>query len=753
MDITTGAVCYRKITISGVVQGVGFRPFVLRTAVKLGIAGSVYNRGGLVVVEAAGAQSTMTEFIDKLASAVPTGAWIADIKVEDICPFAADEFTISSSSTEASAAFISPDISICDSCLKEIQDPTNMRFLHPFNSCVDCGPRFSILQKLPYDREHTSMSKFPLCESCDNEYSEAENRRCHAQTVCCNHCGPKLSLKLKNGDSVDGDLAVESTVKLLENGGIVAIKGVGGYHLACIPHDRQALIALRKLKGREAKPFAVMFRSLDDVKKVCYVSEHEAELLQSSSSPITLLDMKNASFPSELLGGSLRCGCFLPYTALHHLLLENLGAMVLTSANIGGAAIITDDSEIAELMRQSDLLCGVLTHNREIIRAAEDSVVQVVAGSTQLMRRSRGYAPAAVPLAHMGVQNILAMGGDLKSAFCLASGGYAYQSQYFGDLEEYSVFQRYKSSIADLSELLHIQPELVLCDKHPAYFSSELAGELELPVVPVQHHHAHIASVMTEHALNEKVIGVAFDGTGYGDDGSIWGGEFLLCHRGNYRRVGHLAQSKLIGGDTAARDAKKTALSYLWNSDIKELNNLDSYSEILVAALENSINTVQSSSMGRLFDAVAAILNIADYNRYEGECAVLLQQCAEEAKSAQPLDFTVNEQEGIFVADWRKLICQLVSHKGKIDAGALARGFHLGVAEMTAEMCCKIGEAESCRTVALSGGVFQNRLLVELTMQKLEACGFKVYINRMSAPNDGGIALGQAYIGGFISCV
>lgn len=788
MDFAGGAKCYRKIVINGVVQGVGFRPFVLRLARGLHLTGTVRNLGGAVLIFACGDSDIMELFINCLKEQAPIGARILEVTVTTAEPFCANSFEIIESETDTHAenVFVSPDLSICGECLRDLSDEQGRRFRHPFNSCVDCGPRFSIIERLPYDRENTSMKEFPLCKSCDEEYTSTGDRRCHAQTVCCNGCGPVLKLKRKNRESIAGGSSLARAVESLERGEIIAIKGVGGYHFACSPYNNEAVGALRKLKGRDKKPFAVMFRNIAAIRKICFVSEAEENLLESSARPITLLELKSphlneretghvfcaehttenhesdvtgVTMAEETLCGDIRCGCFLPYTALHALLLESLEALVLTSANPGGNSIFTDDAEMLDFLNNSscEKFTGMLYHDRKIIRAAEDSVAQVTGGQAALLRRSRGYVPAAVKLENRGGRDFLAMGGDLKSAFCFVKNSYAYQGPYTGDLAEKSVYDRFRASIHDFGDLLGIKPEFVVCDSHPNYISSALAEETGLPVIKVQHHHAHIASVMAEHDLHQKVLGIAFDGTGYGDDGCIWGGEFLVCEGKGYRRAGRLAYTTLLGGDSSVNGAKKTAFCFLRGGglNVNEYSGqskiFDDSTEIFEAALNAKINTVESSSMGRLFDAAAGILGLGFENSYEGECAVLLQRCAEQALRAgtkpYPLRFDVKESDGMLLADAQSVACELFYKSARTSAGALALGFHFAAAELVKSVCIRLRELEVCDIAALSGGVFQNGLLLRLTREKLIDSGFRVYTNQMSVPNDGGISLGQAYIG------
>ncbi|GHU88322.1 carbamoyltransferase [Clostridia bacterium] len=561
---------------------------------------------------------------------------------------------------------------------------------------------------MPYDRANTSMSEFPMCPDCAAEYADPADRRFHAETVCCNNCGPRLE-------------DFEARAADLERGEIVMVKGIGGYHLACSVYGNVG--RLREIKGRDAKPFAVMFKNVAQVKLFCELSDEAESLLLSTARPIVLLEALNNNFKPEVLMGDNRCGAFLPYTALHELLLERVSPLVLTSANVSSAPILTDDRAATEFARRHGI--KALTHDRKILRPVEDSVAVVSAAAPyQVIRRGRGYAPLPIKL-RKSVPPTLAMGGDLKASFALAKGTDTYLSQCFGDLENADVFENYTREIDEFQRLLAIKPEVVICDSHPGYISSSHAHSMNLSTVRVQHHHAHIASVMAEHDL-KAAFGVAFDGTGYGDDGAVWGGEFLLCEGAKFERAAHLPYAALVGGDEAARDARKTAACYL-KSD-----------PILNAAVGAGLG-VQTSSMGRLFDAVSAILGVCGFNGYEGQCAIALQNSAERAlkRGETPvfMEFSEKLEFGNILEQARECLPE------RVDSFAL--GFHIAVAGMVVRTAKLFGGG---LPVALSGGTFQNALLLRLCAEGLTREGFAVYINRDAPPNDGGLALGQAHI-------
>jgi len=588
------------------------------------------------------------------------------------------------------------------------------------------------------------MKDFNMCSDCLEEYTSPDNRRFHAQTVSCNNCGPYLIFN----DLID-EYAFGSAVNIINSGGIVAMKGIGGYHLACSPFKEQTVENLRKLKGREEKPFAVMFPSIDSVKKYCIVSEEEEELLESKAKPIVLLYTKNNMMANSTNKDSIYCGAFLPYTGLQIMITASCGPLIMTSANISDKPIIKDDAEMLSI--QSPFLRGVLYNTRRIVRSVDDSVAKIIDHNVQLTRRSRGYVPYPVFISKGNKDlQIFAAGSDLKAAYCLYRSGNAVVSQHFGDLEESTVFEEYKNSVQDLSHLLKISPDVAVCDMHPNYHSSKHAQSLGIPVIYVQHHHAHIASVMAEHNLKERVIGVAFDGTGYGTDGNIWGGEFLVCEGADFDRFAHLKYTSIIGGDQSMRDAKKTATCFLINQDLNQYIN-DERSNIIQAALKNKINTVLSSSMGRLFDAVASILNIQDENRYEGQCAANLEKYAVFALidklEPQKLSFTIERKDGITQIDSKSVLEDICRLKADVNVRSLALGFHYAVADVILDVCEIIRSEQNINTVALSGGVFQNTILIEYVLKILREKGFNVYYNIAVPPNDGSISLGQTFIG------
>jgi hydrogenase maturation protein HypF len=742
-----------KIKVCGIVQGVGFRPLVYRAAREMGIKGWVRNVGGDVEIVAQASKTTVDQFLTDLKENKEQRYEILNMEMEELPASLLDDFVIIPSGEAKEVSMIPPDLPVCPDCLKELVDDSDRRYGNPFISCMSCGPRYTIIEEMPYDRDNTAMKDFTMCSACKKEYTSPQSRRFHAQTISCNDCGPYLLYRdnrQPEGSELSDREALKEAIKVLADGGIVAVKGIGGYHLVCSPFLEESVVRLRQCKGREEKPFAVMFHSLSEIKSYCDVSKEEEALLKSKARPIVLLHMQDDLMAPSTNKKSICCGAFLPYTPLQHILTAELGPLIMTSANVSGQPIIREDDSMLSL--SDPFLNGVLYNKRRIVRSVDDSVAKIVAGSPQLIRRSRGYVPYPVFLQKeiVGESKIIAAGGDLKAAFGLCNGERAVLSQYFGDLVECGVMEEYKKSYEDLTRLLNITPGLAVCDLHPNYHSARFAQSLSLPLIKVQHHHAHIASVMAEHGLKGPVIGVAFDGTGYGTDGSIWGGEFLICEGMEFVRAAHLSPFPVLGGDQSMRDGKKTAICYLHHAGLDRFIT-DERKPIITAALDQKINTVSTSSMGRLFDAAASVLQIAHENRYEGECAILLEREAEIAKreQAQPpsLPFLITEKDDVLILDSRPFFEAAVKCKDRDKTGALALSFHYAAAEGIAGICDRLRNRYHISEVALSGGVFQNTLLTERTLTLLRERGFRVYVNRLVPPGDGGLSLGQIYLG------
>jgi hydrogenase maturation protein HypF len=752
-----------NIKLWGIVQGVGFRPFVAKLARFMDMKGRVLNTGGLVEIRVTGHPDKIDRFIQALKEQKPEPAEIVHIARfrEEVTEY--EDFRIEGSlEGEDALVMIPADLAWCDSCQREFHDPENPRYHHPFISCMICGPRFTIMDRVPYDRENTRMDPFPMCDFCAGEYTDPGDRRYHAQTISCHECGPRLEFILcgrNPGDSAttNEDYSLVSHIRaatdLLKQGQVIGFKSVGGYNLVGDPFRNEAAGQLRKLKGREEKPFALMFPNLETIRRYCISNETEEKLLLSSARPILLLEKKpwaSGEEPSELKKSRF-IGAFLPSMGAQQLLLEAFGGpLIMTSANHSGYPIITEDrimEDFAEESQRGDLgIAGILRNDREINLGVDDSVVRVIDGQPQMIRRSKGYAP--VPL-HMGLEEekigkamVLAAGGDLKSSFALSKGPFSTISPFYGDLDSEENSRRYREGIHRMEDFFHIKPELAVCDLHPGYRSvailKKYSQEQGIPLRPVQHHHAHVASVMAEHRLRGPVMGVSMDGTGYGTDGKIWGGEILLCEEERFIRLSHLKYIRMIGGDSSMKEAWKSAMCYYYDQfhsdrelaadeftidigDILERADIQCRPEwpLVKAALDHRVNTLESASMGRLFDGVSSLLNICSINEYEGQCAILLEDAA-----ARGLK------------------------NPRADRGDdLALAFHRRVATTVVEQCRKHRETMEVDQVALTGGVFQNRILMEECLRLLRGEGFRVYYNISVSPNDGGIALGQNYIG------
>ncbi len=766
------------------VQGVGFRPLVYSIAQKYELSGAVRNVGGYAEIFIDGQSENYDSFLIELLDR-RHACEIVKLEEEDLVQLPRfpsidpkNGFIILDSEENDEFSVLPPDLPVCAECIRELYDETDRRYRNPFLSCTHCGPRYTIIEKLPYDRENTSMTEFVLCDSCKAEYTTPASRRHHAQTISCHDCGPYLiyrNLMDASGSrqssrlEIEREAALKKAIQVLKSGGILAVKGIGGYHLVCSPYRNDTVEKLRKLKGREQKPFAVMFDTLKTIRDYCVMSEEEQRLLEMKARPICLLYMHSDSFAASVTQGSIYCGAFLPYTPLQLLLTKECGPLIMTSANLSGQPIIKEEEALFNLA--SPYLSGVLYHHRRIVRSVDDSVAKIIDGKPQLIRRSRGYVPYPVFLKEKSREEIqiFAAGGDLKAAFCLFKNKAAVVSQYFGDLEEETVMEEYIASGRELSALLKVNPTHVACDLHPNYFSSHYAKGLGLPVLEIQHHHAHIASVMAEHALEGKVIGIAFDGTGYGTDGAVWGGEFLLCENANYQRAARLRYIPILGGDESMKDARKTASCYLYESKLTEYC-LDERLPVIKAALAQQVNTILTSSMGRLFDAISSLLEISHENRYEGECAIRLEAEAvmalRENIIPKELSFAIEEKDEIIEIDPEPVLCAILEGRqdekhrntslnhastGK-DAEcertrkAYALGFHYAVANMMVEVCERLRAKRRTDTIALSGGVFQNTVLTERACRLLRERGFMVYYNLAVPPNDGCISLGQTYI-------
>ena len=785
----------KMIRVYGIVQGVGFRPTVSRHAMARGIRGSVSNKGAYVEIFAQGRQQDVDGFIGDIENRPPKRAAILKLLVEPVEePEEFTQFDIIESEKTKGEIFVSPDIAICDECKEEMFDPKNRRYLHPFINCTCCGPRLTILDSLPYDRERTSMKEFPMCPSCADEYHNPDTRRYDAQPVCCNDCGPEVYLI---GREERGREAITYTRKTIASGGIVAIKGIGGFHLCCNATSEEAVQRLRKLKRRPVKPFAVMAQDLETVKEVCQVSEEQEKILTGHQKPILLLDkLINQPNKQETEGklcesiapGNPKVGVMLPYAPVQLLLfhyddgIEMPKLLVMTSGNTSGAPICRDDHEAVE---ELSYLCDcILSHDRKIRIRADDSVMDFYKGEPYMIRRSRGYAPLPFMVSTPWKGQVIAAGGELKNTFCIGVDNRFYPSPYVGDLEDLRTVKALKETIGRLETLLEVQPEVVVCDLHPKYNSTVVAQELGLPVLKVQHHYAHILSCMAENDCEEKVIGVSFDGTGYGTDGTIWGGEILIADHQGFTRLGSIQPFVQVGGDVSAKEGWRIAVSLIWQNTGDLEKTLDTVqklglcteqeAKVLVTMAQRKLNAVTSTSAGRLFDGVSAILGIRRASTFEGEASTALEFAAEAWRAQEiqkknvdirvkSLKMWMTEKKDIpenpgtsassteerkFVLNTGDIVAHLVQEKlAGEDSGKLAYEFHRALAEQILAACEAAEQETGIKKVALSGGVFQNRLLLELVDDGLAERGFEVLKHSLIPPNDGGIALGQAAYG------
>jgi hydrogenase maturation protein HypF len=745
----------RHLVIDGIVQGVGFRPFVYRLAMRHGLAGWVNNATDGVHIEVEGAAAELDAFTRNLQQEKPAQAEIYSLAAYDMPDRREVGFIIAESEAPSAAVpFVSPDIATCAACRSEIRHPADRRYQYPFTNCTNCGPRYTIIRQTPYDRRSTTMDVFPMCQACQREFDDPANRRFHAQPNACPICGPEYRLVDRQGNPLpldNGQYAIDQTRALLHAGKIVAIKGLGGFHLACDAKNETAVATLRQRKIREDKPFAVIAGSLDAAKQRCVISPAEQELLAGSVRPILLLDKANGyDLAASVAPGNPRIGVMLAYTPLHELLLDAGDVWVMTSGNTSDEPIAYTNEDA--LLRLAEIADFFLLHNRDIQRRADDSVVRVIDEEQYILRRSRGYTPLPIRLAKPTV-SVLACGGELKNTFCLTHGQQAFVSAHIGDLENLSTYQYYTDSIQFYKTLLNIKPEVVAYDLHPEYLATKYAQELPLPKIGVQHHHAHIVSVMTEHGLYEPVIGVAFDGTGYGPDGAIWGGEFLVADCCDFTRAAHCRYLPLPGGAMAIRQPWRLAawiLAELYGEQVATLpipfvRSLPPEWTTVLKAAEKRINTPLTSSAGRLFDAAAALLGIRGSIHYEGQAAVELELAAG-SQAGRLLPYKVSEGSPgqlDFLPTFAAMTELL--QKGELPA-ELAASFHNTVAAAIVDMVKRIKKESALRKVALSGGVFQNLRLLAAVEGQLKAEQLTVYRHRRVPTNDGGLSLGQAVI-------
>lgn len=737
-------------------------------AKRLGLTGFVLNSSSGVTIEVEGPQTALNEFLDRLQREPPPLATIEQISTAELeIPGGEQAFEIRESlAIEGEFALVSPDVGTCNDCWTDVTDPDNRRFAYPFTNCTNCGPRYTIIRDIPYDRPFTTMAGFRMCRECEREYHDPTNRRFHAQPNACPACGPTLALS-KIGSFLPGESSygygnlslpiLRDVRQLLRNGQIVAIKGMGGFHLACDAENSAAVERLRARKKRSDKPFALMARDLEAVEQFAEITAADRELLCSARRPIVILKRRPGTrIAASATPGNDTVGVMLPYTPLHLFLFgedpsqpPEFTTLVMTSGNISDEPIITRNEEAwTNLAPVAD---WSLTHNRHIYMRVDDSVARNFAGKARVLRRSRGYAPQAIDLGRP-VCELLACGAELKNTLCLTKDRYAVLSQHIGDVENFETLQFYEETLNQLKKLFRIEPQAVAHDMHPLYLTSRFARELGLPTLPVQHHHGHIASCMAENRLSGKVIGVAFDGTGYGTDGQIWGGEFLVADYAGFERTAHFRYVPLPGGDVAVRQAWRPAVSWLRDSFGRELPEIPLFERIpekqlriVKQMLECGVNTVQTSSCGRLFDAVSAMLGIRTEATFEGQAAIELEVAAAPGiEDGYPFEVSNSEPAEI---DMRPAIRAIVRDLlASVSIGLIASRFHNTIAAVTADVCRRVSRSTGLRKVCLSGGTFQNWYLLDRTVRLLRDTGLETFVHSEVPPNDGGIALGQAVV-------
>ncbi len=746
-----------SVSVRGVVQGVGFRPFVYQLAERHGLTGWVRNTNSQVEIEVDGSESSLAEFLRDLETDAPPLARIDSVEAGPRAASGYEAFEIKASRFDAGWQSIPPDSATCDACLAEVLDPQERRHGYAFTNCTHCGPRFTIIEELPYDRSRTTMACFEMCADCRREYEDPRDRRFHAQPVACPVCGPKLWLGSEERGKADAD-PIQRCVGLLLEGCIVALKGLGGFQLACDATNPEAVARLRARKRRYGKPFALMVPDLDWVERLCEPTGVEKEALGQRERPIVLMKKRpGASLAPEVAPALDRLGVMLPYTPLHHLLLRSFnGPLVMTSGNLSEEPIAVGNREAVD--RLGEIADEFLLHDRDIYARYDDSVVRVLGDLAVPIRRARSYAPAPLDLPFESEQDILACGAQQKSTFCLVKESKAFLSQHIGDLENLETLEHFQESLRNFERIFKVEPHVIAHDMHPDYLSTHLAQEHASPSalrVAVQHHHAHIVSVLAEHGVRERVIGVAYDGTGYGTDGAVWGGEILVADWRSFERVAHLRYAPMIGGEAAIRKPYRMAAGYIWGLCRSAcLAEFDPFLAsvpiaeriILRRQLETGLNVPQTSSCGRLFDAAAAFLDVRREAVYEGQAAVELEALADPSVDVvYPFDI-LKEGEGFIIdpsATIRALWCDF---RGGRPISYIAAAFHNTVAEFTVAACRAIRDRSKLERVALSGGCFQNALLTRRVIDGLTDAGFDVLTHRLVPPNDGGLSLGQATI-------
>jgi hydrogenase maturation protein HypF len=752
----------RQIQIGGIVQGVGFRPFIYNLAQGLGLKGYVLNSSRGVTIEAEGPGENVERFLQEVVAHPPPLAQIDAVGVSEIEANGDTAFEIRESKEEPGQfALVPADMATCAACQRDFRDPANRRYRYPFTNCTDCGPRYTIIRDIPYDRPLTTMMSFGMCPECHAEYENPADRRFQAQPNACPVCGPWLELCDKQGRVLAGhDEALCRARQLLREGNILGIKGLGGFHLACDATDDKAVHLLRERKRRSDKPFALMARDLVEVERLCFVSDAERSILETSQRPIVILERRpGVKLSSAVAPGNRTLGVMLPYTPLHHLLFGDdaaspplFDALVMTSGNMSEEPIVSRNEEA--ITRLTQLCDFLLLHNRDIQTRVDDSVIRAFDGKERLIRRSRAYAPLALDLGGP-VEEVVAFGGELKNTFCLTKHRYAILSQHIGDLENLETLEFFEETLEHMRRFFRVTPKAVAHDLHPGFMTTQLALRQDaIPRIGVQHHHAHIVSCMAENHVDDRVIGVALDGTGYGTDGQIWGGEFLICDRLDFARRAHFRYVALPGGDTAIRRPWRIALSYLRDcfgpripSDVPWLQRVRAKEiEIVDRMIDRRVNTVQTSSCGRLFDAVASLIGLRDEINFEGQAAIELEMITDPDTGGH-YPFEISKSGDVSEIDFRPMIRDIVRDiLDARDPGVISAYFHNAVTSAVIEMCQRLRVSEGLHRVCLSGGSFQNLVLLSKAVAGLRKHGFEVFLHSRVPANDGGLSLGQAVV-------
>jgi len=753
-----------QVRVLGVVQGVGFRPFIYRLAQRYNLTGWVRNTSGSVEIEVEGGEEALDRFLTALGTEAPPMAGIEEVTVDALPPKGYTGFEIRESlAREGKYQMVSPDIATCRDCQSELLAPSDRRYRYPFTNCTNCGPRFTIIEDIPYDRPRTTMRHFKMCPECQREYDDPRDRRFHAQPNACPRCGPGLELRDSRGSPLECRDVIQQAGELLKEGRILAVKGLGGFQLACDATNESAVQLLRERKRRPSKPLAVMM-IMEEVGRHCWVSPEEEGLLLSPQCPVVLLKWRQGSSVCREVAPALKyLGVMLPCTPLHYLLLGETGLpLVMTSGNLSEEPIAMDNEEA--LRRLSGIADYFVLHNRDIYSRYDDSVYMVERGEAQAIRRARGYAPCPIFLPFKA-RPVLACGAELKNTFCLTREEHAFLSQHIGDMENEETLEHFETTIGLYRRLFRIEPELIACDMHPEYLSTRyalgLGAETGLRVTPVQHHHAHIVSCLTENGARGPAIGVAFDGTGYGTDGNIWGGEFLVCDFGGFERAGHLEYVPMPGGAAAVNRPYRMALGYvdtLLGPDfplegLPVLGRLDAGEVAIIRRqLERRLNSPLTSSAGRLFDAVSALAGVRGTVDYEAQAAIELEMLApdEVSRDLTGYPFSIASEGKVKVVRLAELVSAVIGDvKAQVPVAVISAQFHKSLARVIVQTCRLIGKETGINLVALSGGVFQNRLLLRLATSGLEGAGFRVLTHRLVPANDGGVSLGQAVVAHF----